>query len=253
MGKIFPPHIQKHFRQSHSFFLSSPLTVPAKYLATMFPGNSFHIFQNPITCQFHPHSRTPLYSLLFLQQTALIFLHVGSTTNSIARRIIHLRGETKAANGPLTAPVAVEEAQTPFTSMAAAVAAAVRNLPPPGAATQTRWSPDEPFRSPITGKWFALAAAPKRHKRTRTDDDDEADEDDGAIPAPKRLRWNIHDDYAREHRMAKRATKRAKVLRRIKRENPVVIDLDTPSTATSNPDTEGSGSSPGTASTFDRP
>lgn len=121
--------------------------------------------------------------------------------------MIELRAETKADYGSLSAPGTIEGTQTKAASAAAAAAAAVRNLPPPGAATPTRprgqpWEPLSPFLSPITGRWFTIDAAPNRPKRFRSDsydDDDSLNEDEEGTPAPKRLKWNIHDRFAFRH------------------------------------------------------
>lgn len=133
-----------------------------------------------------------------------------------------------------------------------------RDRPPPGLATPTRprgspRHPEEMFRSPLTGQWFFLHQAPNLRKRTRTrtrsdsdggSGDDGSDDDEGPrTPAPKRLKWNIHDDYAHTHRMAKQAGRRARVLATMAAARVDIIDLVTPTTATST----------GTASTFDRP
>lgn len=131
----------------------------------------------------------------------------GATYKSVAKRVIELRAETKADHGSLSAPGTIEETRTPATSAAAAAAAAARNLPPPGAATPTRprgqpWEPLSPFLSPITGRWFTIDAAPNRPKRFRSDsyDDDESlNEDEEGTPAPKRLKWNIHDRFNYMH------------------------------------------------------
>lgn len=121
--------------------------------------------------------------------------------------MIELRAETKADHGSLSAPGTIEETRSPATSAAAAAAAAVRDFPPPGAATPTRprgqpWEPLSPFLSPITGRWFTIDAAPNRPKRFRSDsyDDDESlNEDEEGTPAPKRLKWNIHDRFNYMH------------------------------------------------------
>lgn len=142
--------------------------------------------------------------------------------------MIQLRGETKSANGPLSAPGQIEVPRT-------------RSNRPRG----------KPFRSPITGKWFTIAAAPRGHKRKQRGVEKYGD--DRVTSAPKRLRWNIHENYEREHLTIKRAVKRAEVLEIIDHGSPEIINLITPSTTASFRDTKGSGSSIATTSTLDRP
>ncbi|MCJ1428400.1 hypothetical protein MMC29_006310, partial [Sticta canariensis] len=145
----------------------------------------------------------------------------GTTVSSIARRTVHLRGETKAANGPSTAPEALWE-KSPQPS----IITTATHLPP-GARTPTRSRgrprDPKPILSAINYQPITISVAPKTRKRTAGDDN----EDDGE-PTRKKLKWNIHDDYAEEHWQAKKTTKRARVLDFIDVKRPDIIDLDGP-------------------------
>lgn len=195
-------------------------TIPARRLAAKFAGKFFH----------------PLLTSNKTPKPLLTPSKPGATPKTINKRVIQLRREIKQINIPLTAPGQIEEPRTPSTKAAAAADANKRNLPPPGAPTPTfprgPRSP-KPFRSPITGKWFAIAAAPKSHKQMRRNG------------APTRLRWNIHDDYAWEHCEMKRAAMRAEVLDDIAIGRDI-IDLVSPASFSD------SGTA-ATTSTWDRP
>lgn len=238
-----------------------------KRLTTKFTGKSLNPFPNSIIIStvnfipvlaFYSFLKPHFTSPFLLQQTPLNPPHLGATELSILRRIVKLYGEAQSPTGLLSAPGAIDEPPSPTTRTAAATTAAVRSRLPPGAKTPTRPRgprDPKPIRSQVTGDRFTLAPAPRNHKHHRDDTDD----DEEAAPAPKRLKWNIHDDYALEHEGRDTSTGGE--------ESPEIINLVTPSTDASSsspeiinlvtPSTEGGSpwieSSIATASTYDRP